>query len=478
MSYSKLAMKGAIWSLLQVLAERFTQTVVMLTAALFLGPHDFGVAAMATAPAIIAASTLQSGNQLVVQREEADARFLDIAFGLFMAIGLVASLIIAALAVIFRLLPGYDNIWLMILPTVAAPLSAAVGVVPEGLLMRSFNYRVLAVRKTAGQAIAGVACCAMAVYGFGAWSIVVQVTLAPIISTVISLLAARWRPTRRASLGEMADVSRFSGAVLGVSVLTQINIRSVDVIVGLIAGPTATGVFRLARTVLDLATSLFLNPVNNTLLPIFSRMAGDRERTIEAMWQACGITSLIASVPFVASTFAGPFVADLVFKGKWPHLAETVTVLLISLPFVAMIVPLQTYLVATGRPKLALWNNFFQTIANVLMIAAGAYFGIVWAAGAFSLRCMLGGLALIFVIRRVTPDIRIAKDVVTSLPAMVGLAVVAVVGALVWIASLDLSRLAPTLATTTLALLLYATITFLFFRARISTILMAVKSKR
>jgi O-antigen/teichoic acid export membrane protein len=98
----------------------------------------------------------------------------------------------------------------------------------------------------------------------------------------------------------MKELTRFSGALLGFSAMNQINIRSVDVI-GLHRRPTATGVFRLARTVLDLAVSLFLNPINNTLLPIFSRMVGDRQRTMEAMWRACGITSLVASVPFVAS---------------------------------------------------------------------------------------------------------------------------------------------------------------------------------
>jgi O-antigen/teichoic acid export membrane protein len=477
MSYSKLAIRGALWSLLQVLAERFTQTAVMLTAALFLGPHDFGVAAMATAPAIIAASALQSGSQLIVQREAASQSFLDAAFGLFLLIGIGSAAVICVVAFVIWCQPSYGDVWLMILPTAIAPLAAAVGVVPEGMLMRTFAYRVLAVRKTAGQALAGIMCCAMAVYGFGAWSIVVQVTVAPMISTAISVVASRWRPGGVATLNEMRSVSRFSGAVLGVSVLNQINIRSVDIIVGLIAGPAATGVFRLARTVLDLATSLFLNPVNNILLPIFSRMATDRDRTVDAMWQACGVTSLVASVPFVASTFAGPFVASLVFSGKWPHLSETITALLISLPFVAVIVPLQTYLIATGRPRLALFNNLYQTLANLLMITAGAYIGIIWAAGAFSLRCLLGVLALVLVLKRVSPEIRVSKEVITFLPAVAGGAVVLAVEAVVWGASLDLSHLATSFSMTALALMLYAAITVLFFRNRVLFIFTALKSK-
>jgi O-antigen/teichoic acid export membrane protein len=477
MSYSKLAIRGAFWSLLQMFAEKSTQTVVMLVAALFLGPHDFGLAAMATAPAIIIASTLQSGSQLVVQRGEVDQPFLNTTFGLFVLIGLAGALLIAVIAAGFYYLPGYDGIWRMVLPTMIAPLCAAVGVVPEGMLTRNFAYRVLTIRKTIGQALAGMLCCGMAAYGLGAWSIVVQVTLAPLISTAISIVAVRWRPTAIASVAQIRDVSRFSGAVLGISALNQINIRSVDVIVGMIAGPSAAGVFRLARTVLDLATSLFLNPVNSTLLPIFSRMSGERERIVEAMWQACGIASLVASVPFVASSFSGSYVADLIFSNKWPHLAETITVLLVSLPFVALIVPLQTYLVATAQARLALYNNLYQTIANLIMISVGAYFGIIWAAFAFSLRCFVGGIALVFVMRRMSPGMKIAKEVVTSMPAMIGLAVVFIVGAITWISALDLTRLLPAVAMTTLALSLYAGIGFLLFRARIEKIFTMVRSK-
>lgn len=477
MSYAKLAMKGAVWSLLQVLAERFTQTVVMLTAALFLGPHDFGIAAMATAPAIIAAATLQSGNQLVVQREDADAHFLDTAFGLFISIGLAASAIIAALALILRVLPGYEYIWSMILPTVAAPLAAAAGVVPEGLLMRTFNYRVLAVRKTAGQAVAGVACCAMAVYGFGAWSIVAQVTLAPIISTTISLIAARWRPTRLARLHDMADVSRFSVAVLGGSALNQINIRSVDVIVGLIAGPTVTGVFRLARTVLDLVNSLFLNPVNNTLLPIFSRMAGDRARTIEAMWQASGITSLVAAVPFIGSTFAAPFVAELVFKDKWPHLAETITVLLMVLPFVAVVVPTQNFLVATGRPRLALYNNLLQCIATIICVSIGAQFGTEPAAASFVGGFSLSSAVLLWLLVRAEPGVQLARGCAAIGPFLIGLVVVGLGKLAIHVFHLNIENPLVGLVISILAIGCYCAALLLLFRRRLHGLLSVVGLK-
>lgn len=477
MSYSKLAIRGAIWSLLQVLAERFTQTVVMLTAALFLGPHEFGVAAMATAPAIVTAATLQSGNQLVIQREDATPAFLDTAFSLFLWLGVLAAIAIAALAFVFRMIPGYDAVYLMILPTALAPLAAGVGVVAEGLLERSFRYRVLAVRKTVGQALAGAACCTLAVLGFGAWSIVVQVAVAPVISTAISIMAAGWRPQRLARFAAMKELTHFSGALLGYSAMNQVNIRSVDLIIGFVAGPTATGVFRLARTVLDLAVSLFLNPINNTLLPIFSRMAGDRPRMIEAMWRACSMTSLVASVPFIGSAFAGPYVAAIVFKSNWPNLAQMITILLVSLPSIAVVVPMQTFLVAIGRPKLAFLSNVLQTVMNIAFIWIGAQFGLVAAGVAFVLRCYMSAGVQIYGMKRLMPEIRVARDVVTSLPTVLGLAIVGSIGSGVWAYKLDLAKFWPAITTTTVALLIYSFTIWVLLRDRLLTVVHAIKSR-
>jgi O-antigen/teichoic acid export membrane protein len=143
----------------------------------------------------------------------------------------------------------------------------------------------------------------------------------------------------------------------------------------------------------------------------------------------------------VASAFSGPYLAELVFKDKWPHLALLVTILLSSLPLIAVVVPMQTFLVAIGRPKMAFINNVIQTTMNVAFIWVGANFGVIAAGVAFVIRCYLSGGILIFVVVRLTPGIRVARDVITNGPAMVGLAIVAVGEALLWLCNVNTARL-------------------------------------
>jgi O-antigen/teichoic acid export membrane protein len=254
------------------------------------------------------------------------------------------------------MMPGYDAVYLMILPTALAPLAAGVGVVAEGLLERSFNYRVLAVRKTVGQAIAGVACCTLAVLGFGAWSIVVQVTVAPVISTAISIAASGWRPQRLAGFDAMKELTRFSGALLGFSAMNQINIRSVDVIGLRRPTPRACSAWRAPCWIWRSACS---STRSTTRCCRSSRAwwgAGS------GRWRPCGAPVASPAWWRRCRSSPRPFrgLAELVFKDKWPHLALLVTILLSSLPLIAVVVPIRAFLVAIGRPKMAFINNVIR----------------------------------------------------------------------------------------------------------------------
>lgn len=478
MSYLKLAIKGTSWSLAQVLVERLTQTVVFLIAAALLGPHEFGVAALTTAPAVIIASTLQSGSQVVIQRRLLDDDFVSSVFGLFLLLGLCGSALLLIASALLRHLGTFSGLSTMVAVTSIAPLVAALAVVPEGLLARDFAYKVLAVRKSAGLLVGGVVCCALAFSGFGAWSIVAVVVITPIVAAVVSVVAARWKPTAMPTLISMRSTLNFSFAVIGMSAVTQINVRSADVVVGLVATPTATGVFRLSRTVLDLASSLFLNPINNILLPIFSRMGEDRDRMISTMWRSCAVTGLVAAIPFVASAFSAPYVAFMFFGDRWPQLPETITLMLVALPFIAVVVPVQTFLVATGHPSLAFLNNVYQALADVAMIAVGAYFGIFWAAAMFSLRFSLTALFILLAVQKRFSEINAFDGIKTTFPALVAIAIVSTLTGFLWLWQLDLKHLSVAVSFSVTASLAYALICAFVFHDRIRPVLEIWKARR
>jgi len=134
--------------------------------------------------------------------------------------------------------------------------------------------------------------------------------------------------------------------------------------------------------------------------------------------------------------------------------------------------------VASGRPKLPFFNNLYQTIANVIMVALGAWFGIIWAAGMFSLRCLLGAAALLVVLKRVSPDIRMTNQAAaTTVPLLVAVGIAVALHGVVWMLHLDLAKLVPALIMTTVAMLIYAGVSLVMFRAWIDFVIRAIRKR-
>ncbi|BCA63416.1 hypothetical protein HMP09_2650 [Sphingomonas sp. HMP9] len=465
MTYSRIAITGIVWQFLQIAADRVTQALVFLIVAKVIGPREFGFAALATTAAVIVMTTLQAGSQIVVQRKEVDETFLNSIFSLMAWLGGLSSLVMVVICAIFYNIGDLREIGLLMLPTMLVPLATAFGVVPDGLLMRTFAYRRLVVRRSVGQVAAGALCCWLALAGAGAWSIVLQVTLAPIVSTVISVLSTSWRP--RFARGGLRGLAGISSDILGMAALTQVNIRSADVIVGAFVGPAAIGVFRLSRVALDMVTGFVLNPVNNTLLPIFSRMEDQRERAIEAMWQVCRSMTVVATLPMVVMPFAGPYLVSVALGGKWSELTGTTAILLGALPLIAVASPLSSFLVAFGSSRLALKNNLWQLLLNVVFLAIGAMFNIYVAAAAFVLRCFVGFVGLTLVLQRHNSSVRASTALSTLAPVPAGAAVILAVEGLVKVLGLDLNTIGGAILATLLACTTYFAVAFLLFGARV-----------
>ena len=476
MTYSRIALTGVIWQFMQVAADRVTQALVFLIVARVIGPREFGFAALATTAAVIVMTTLQAGSQIVVQRKELDEVFLRSIFTLMAWLGGLSALIILVVGGILCGISDLRVVGLLMLPTMLVPLATALGVVPDGLLMRTFAYRKLVVRRSVGQIAAGALCCWLALEGAGAWSIVLQVTLAPIVSTTISVLSTSWRPAfSRNGFGGLAGIS---SDILGMAALTQVNIRSADVIVGAFVGPAAIGVFRLSRVALDMVTGFVLNPVNNILLPIFSRMSGERERAINALWQVCRSMTVLATVPMVVMPFAGPYLVSHALGNKWSELTGTTAILLAALPLIAVASPLSSFLVAFGSSRLALKNNVCQLVLNIVFLAIGAMFNIYVAAAAFVLRCFVGFLGLAVVLQRTTDTVRFSTAISTLAPVALGVAVIAAVEGIISVIGFDLNTIGGALFATLIACTAYFVAAFLLFGARLREAARRIFNKR
>ena len=217
------ALTSFLWTYSGFAAGRVLFFLAMLVLARVLVPSEFGLVAFALALLSYLGTLADLGfGAALVQR--ADARRPGIAATAFW-IGLAAAIaLVAACWVAAPLLPrvGLDEeiVWVFRVLSLQL-LIASLGNVQHYLLAHSLEFKRLFGPELGSGVAKGVVSVALALAGFGVWSIVVGQLAGSVARTVGLWLASDWRPTLTIARRAVPELLRFGGAIVAVGILGE-----------------------------------------------------------------------------------------------------------------------------------------------------------------------------------------------------------------------------------------------------------------
>jgi O-antigen/teichoic acid export membrane protein len=467
MSNRKIAASGFLWNIFQTVGERLFQTVVFFFVARLLEPTAFGLAAMAVAPAAVFAAVMQGASQIIVQDKTLTGAFEAAAFWFNIAAGIVLGLLIFIAAGPVSVLVHAPSIAPLMRATACVPVLAGLGAVPQGIMNRRFEFRLLAIRRTIGITIAGLSCIALAWLGFGAWSLVAQAILTSGVMSIVAVFAQPVRLFERFSLPELGRVARRSGLLCGSTALIQGNIRLSDLVVGYFTGPAGAGTFRLARTVIDLILSVTFSPLANVLLPIFARANEEPERALTMYVKIVLACSLVFSAVEICVIFGAQAFRATVLGTSWPALG-TVLILLAPLFPTMCISASQPLLIARHRSGPVLWANAARLVASLTCVAVGSWLlGINGAAIGYTLCTYLALFGMILFMRHEIPALRPLFGMRVLIPQLLALMVGLGGYSFALMLGLHPENIVESGAALAIALLIFGTLCLLLYRAEV-----------
>ncbi len=373
-NYTKIVLNGAMWSFLQTITERIIQFVVFFFVAKQLGPHDFGVATIVIAPAAIFIATLEGITAAIVQSSQVEESDYDGFFIIGIFWGAVFSLLILLSGPVLAFATNEHLVRELVPYCAVVPIISALGAVPEGRVARAFQFKLLAVRRSVGILVGGAVCIAMATHGFGAWSLIAQTVSVAMANTATVLVGARWLPNIQSGVNHFRRVLRASHYFMGSNALSQGTVRIGDIVVGIIAGPAAAGIFRFSRTVVDLVTSVIFTPIARVLGPVFGRMSNEPMRLVRSTFSVINGAIALFGIAAIGMIFNSDLPA-LFIGNKWNGLGSSLKALAASLPSLAVVMPLQMLLSSSGRQKANFLFNLSQLVLNCVFIGLGSYLG-------------------------------------------------------------------------------------------------------
>jgi O-antigen/teichoic acid export membrane protein len=344
--FAKLAGQALIFTL------RFVFLVVV---ARLLDPADFGLVAMVTAvtgfydlfrDGGLSAAAIQQAN--VTEEQRSTLFWINILIG--MALTLLC-LLSAPLLVTFYNEPRL--FWVTIVLAGGFLISAA-GAQHSAILQRQLRFVTLsaidALSLTASTAVA----IAMAVAGFGYWSLVVYALIPPATGTVCMWMAVMWVPGMPRWNPDIGSMLHYGGTVTLNNLVSYVTYNLDKVLVARVWGADALGLYGRAYQLINLPTSQLNSTVGAVAFPALSRLQTNGIQFKNYFLKGLGL-AITMTAPITLFSFA--FSEDIIrvaLGPKWIEAAKVFRLLAPTVLIFGIINPTMWLLLSLGRQKRSL----------------------------------------------------------------------------------------------------------------------------
>lgn len=265
------------WSYVLSVGGFGVNAVMTFVLAAILDPRAYGVMALGLVWVLFVQTLLQVGPTLaVIQHEDVTDDHYDVAFWTTIGGAVVLGGAFAAVSPLwaaYNSLPELVPVCLALAPIV---LVRATVVIPDAILRRGMQMRIIAIRGLLAAVAGGVAGISFALAGFGVWSLVAQQVTNEVVYAVILWTVTRWRPRLRWSVRALRDLRGTSVN----SLLSSLGVfgasRADALVMGAYFTPQVLGLYRFALRMPQMVVDVAARGTQQVALPDLSRHGDDR----------------------------------------------------------------------------------------------------------------------------------------------------------------------------------------------------------
>jgi len=384
-SLGKQVAQGAMWNYGGFLVSKGLLFVATLVLARILSPSEFGLVGMALL-VITGLDILRDfgiGASLIYRQRDGQAA-ANLAFLLSAVIGVVlfvGNWLLAPLVTVFFKTNGpaeTATVTGLVQVLGLSLLFASLGSTQDALLQKAIDYRRRMIPEVGRTLIKGVLQVALALAGFGVWSLVWGQVIGEACATVLLWTVSSWRPTRLFDRTLLRPMVNYGTQIMMVGGLGWL-VADIDyLIIGRFLGDAALGLYTLAFRIPELIIRNLAQAVSNVAFPVAARFQEDKAAMRHAyLTMQHYMMAILAPMGF--GLFAvTPSLIHILFQSKWEPAIPVMELLSIYMVLSGISHWPGVVYKAVGRPDILNRLSFLKLVllAPTLWWAATTY-GIV-----------------------------------------------------------------------------------------------------
>lgn len=318
MSIAQRTVTGLLWTALDKWGGKVGSFLTFMVLARLLSPEAFGVIALALAFVAFARVFLDKGfTDAIIQKEYIDDLHVHSAFWVNLLISLFLVLVTFFssewIAALFSE-PDLSGVvrWMSVIFVIRAFNS-----VQEALFRRNVKFKTVSAAGLSRVFVGASVGIPMAYFGYGVWSLVAQQIANQTTYVLVLWRVSSWRPAFRFSFPHARELMSFGIGVIGSGMLSFVNRRMDDILVGAFLGSTALGYYNVAYKILLSLVQVISSVGSRVMFPVFSRLQGSDSKTRSAYYKSVGYTLTLSSPVYLGLLVLAPYAIPIFFGEGW-----------------------------------------------------------------------------------------------------------------------------------------------------------------
>lgn len=373
-SLKKKTISGLLWSFGDMMGNQGIQFIIQIILARLLLPEDFGIIGMILVFVALSNSLVDSGfTQALIRDQKADQTDYSTVFyfNLVVSVSIYGVLFLSAplISTFFE----EDQLTALVRVLALGVIINAFSIIPRAMFTKEVDFKVQAKVNMAASIVSGIIAVAMALLGFGVWSLVVRMLALNGVQAILLVFYRRWLPSLVFSTASFKRLFGFGWKLLVSGLIDTAYDNIYYVIIGKQYSATSLGYYTNAAKFSDVATQTLTATIQRVTYPVLSGIQDQEERLKQSFKKVIKLSGfLIFPIMIGVAAVAEPLIL-LIFGEKWATMIPYFQLLCIA----GMLYPIHALnlniLQVKGRSDLFLYLEIIKTIIPTILILA-----VIW----------------------------------------------------------------------------------------------------
>jgi O-antigen/teichoic acid export membrane protein len=370
--------KGVGWSAIENVARYAVSFIVGIVLARLLTPDDYGLIGIIAIFTTICNALVDGGfGDALIRKKEVSDDDYNTAFIANLATSLILYCVVFVCSSFIASFFGREELVALTRVSSLGIVFGAFSLVQKKRLTKRIDFKTQTKITLIASISSGIIGIAMALFGCGVWSLVVQGLASHVLVAVLLSIYNNWLPKLRFSTNSFKDLFGFGWKMMATSLLDSVWKELYQVIVGKFYSPATLGQYTRAKQFSQLLSQNLTSVVQRVTFPVLSNIQDEKTRLVGAYRRIIKTTMFIAAVSmFFLGAISEPLLYCLIGP-KW-HEAST------YLPLICIagsLYPLHAInlnmLMVQGRSDIFLGLEIIKKAIAIAPLCVGAFVGIM-----------------------------------------------------------------------------------------------------